>query len=340
MNTDPDTPNPLRVLQIAQLPPEPSSRTAWLIQNLWAYQAVGLIGGAPKCCKTYLALEMALAVASGTPCLGRFHVHNPGPVLLFAAEDAPPHIHDRLRGLARARRVNFDNLNVFLILTEQLRLDIHADRERLAAAIKRHRPRLLILDPFVRLHRLDENSATEISALLADLRALQRRFHLAVLLVHHTRKGTGAVAGQALRGSSDLHAWGDSNLYLKKIDDHIRLTIEHRAARAPEPITIQLNGHPARLQITTSTPPPQQKHLNQHILDALHQHTHPLTQALLRDTLKVRNQSLTTALRDLQAHNKITHTNDGWTLPTRLPASNAQPKTRTGDPSPLTNQMT
>ena len=50
------------------------------------------------------------------------------------------------------------------------------------------RPRLLILDPLIRLHRLEENAAPQIAALLSYLRELQREFHLAVLLVHHARK--------------------------------------------------------------------------------------------------------------------------------------------------------
>jgi hypothetical protein len=48
---------------------------------------------------------------------------------------------------------------------------------------------------------------------LAFLRELQRRHDIAVVLVHHDRKGAGTIrAGQALRGSSEFHAWGDSNL--------------------------------------------------------------------------------------------------------------------------------
>ena len=46
----------------------------WLIEPLWAQYAVGIIGGAPKCCKSWLGLDMALSVASATPCLGRFAV--------------------------------------------------------------------------------------------------------------------------------------------------------------------------------------------------------------------------------------------------------------------------
>jgi hypothetical protein len=317
MTTAPEATEPLRVLPVAQLPPEPAGRPAWLIEDLWAHQAVGLIGGAPKSGKTFLALEIALAVAAGTPCLGRFPVHDPGPVLLFAAEDAPPQVRDRLRGLAHIRGADFDHLPLFLILAEQLRLDRGPDPERLAHAVSQHQPRLLVLDPFVRIHRAEENSASEISRLLADLRTLQRRFDLAVLLVHHTRKGNGPAAGAALRGSSDFYAWGDSYLYLHKTPDHIRLTVEHRAARAPDPITLALTDEPVHLKVTAAPPRTQDTDLNQQVLHLLRQRPAPMTQVQLRASLQVRNQSLTTALRDLEANHQISRANHGWTLSSR-----------------------
>ena len=60
----------------------------WLIDELWADQAVGILGGEPKCCKSFLALDMAVSVASGTACLRRFPVVRTAPVLVFPAEDA------------------------------------------------------------------------------------------------------------------------------------------------------------------------------------------------------------------------------------------------------------
>ena len=65
--------------------------------------AVGLIGGAPKSGKTFLALELAVAVASGRPCLGRFAVPCPGPVLVLAAEDSPHQVKRRIQGIAHVR---------------------------------------------------------------------------------------------------------------------------------------------------------------------------------------------------------------------------------------------
>ena len=76
----------------------------------------------------------------------------------------------------------------------------------------------MLLDPLGRLHGIDENSAIEVAGLLAYFRTLQRRLDLSVVLVHHTRKNAagGAASGQRLRASSDIHAFGDSNLYLRQ----------------------------------------------------------------------------------------------------------------------------
>jgi hypothetical protein len=81
----------------------------------------------------------------------------------------------------------------------------------LADTVARLQPHLLIFHSFVRLHRIDENASGEVAPLLAYLRELQRRYGVAVLVVHHARKSSGdARAGQALHGSSEFHAWGDS----------------------------------------------------------------------------------------------------------------------------------
>jgi len=77
------------------LPTQPAYRLAlapeeerWLVEGFWSERAVGIVGGEPKCCKSFLALDLAVSVASGKPFLRRFPVHRPGCVLLFAAEDS------------------------------------------------------------------------------------------------------------------------------------------------------------------------------------------------------------------------------------------------------------
>jgi biotin operon repressor len=113
----------------------------------------------------------------------------------------------------------------------------------------------LILDPFIRLHRVEENDASQIAPLLSFLRQLQRRFAMAVALVHHARKDAGNQRpGQALRGTSELHGWGDSNLYLRRQNDRLTLTTEHRAAASQERIGLQLSQAGPALALSVITP--------------------------------------------------------------------------------------
>ena len=291
----------------------------WLVSQLWSQHAVGIVGGEPKCCKSFLALDLAVAVAGGVPCLRRFAVLDPGRVLLYAAEDAHPIVRRRLEGIATAVGVNLRDLDIQVITAPTLRLDLPADRLSLQEAVARLQPRLLILDPFVRLHRIDENASGEVAPLLAYLRELQRRYALAVLVVHHAKKGAGNVrAGQALRGSSEFHAWGDSNLYLRRDGDALTLAIEHRAAPALKPMKIELveAGEALALQLVerSDTEPPAPSSLDERITATLAAAASPIPFADLRSQCRVRAAPLYERLAELAASGRIIRSGNGGYL--------------------------
>ena len=152
--------------------------------NSGTAQAVGIIGGTPKTYKTWMALEMAVAVASGSACLATFGVPSPRPVLLYAAEDSQSTLRLRLESLTHHHALQLRHLDIRVIIADSLRLDRIPDQERLEATLLLHRLALLILDPLVRLHAIDENAAGEIAALLGYLRLLQRKTGAAIALVH------------------------------------------------------------------------------------------------------------------------------------------------------------
>src|SRR5499433_1252077 len=304
------------------LPVEPAWRLAehapelrWLVTHLWSQDAVGIVGGEPKCCKSFLALDLAVAVAAGAPCLRRFEVPNPGRVLLYAAEDAPDIVRRRLEGIATAAGVSLRDLDIQVITAPSLRLDLAADRVSLQEAVARLQPKLLILDPFVRLHRIDENASGEVAPLLAYLRELQRSSALAVLVVHHAKKGAGNVrAGQALRGSSEFHAWGDSNLYLRRDGDTLTLAVEHRAAPALKPMKIELveAGEALALQLVERSEPavPVPSSIDERIMAALTAAASPIPFAELRSHCRVRTATLYERLAALTATGRIVKAGD------------------------------
>ena len=71
---------PLPVVRVGEIQSQENAQR-WLVEGLWGASSVGVIGGAPKCAKTWLGLDMALSVATGTACLGKYAVPEPGPVL-------------------------------------------------------------------------------------------------------------------------------------------------------------------------------------------------------------------------------------------------------------------
>jgi hypothetical protein len=312
---------PLPTTRAAQLAAPETSATQWLIEGLWSTEAVGIIGGEPKCGKSFLALDLAVAVASGAPCLRRFLTRQSGAVLLYAAEDAWHIVRQRLAGIACAARVNFESLAIHVITVPTLRLDRSEHQQALQATVAHLQPKLLVLDPFVRLHAIDENAAGEVAPLLAYLRSLQRHHHTAVALVHHARKGAAHErGGQALRGSSELHAWGDSNLYLRRHTQNLYLNIEHRAAAGTDRLQLTLKAKPPALALEVveqsptapcDQPPTSSQQRIEQILAAA---TAPITQRQLRQAAKMRASHVAEVLAKLVADGRVSRSADGYRL--------------------------
>jgi len=317
----------LPTLPAHRLAARPQERR-WLIDQLWADEAVGIVGGEPKCCKSFLALDMAVAVAGGVPCLQRFAPARTGRVLLYAAEDALHVVRQRLAGIAAAAGRDLAALDIHVITAPAVRLDVERDRDALVDTIVELSPKLLVLDPFVRLHRIDENLSGEVAPLLAYLRELQRRFHLAVVLVHHARKGGAKMrAGQALRGSSEFHAWGDSNLYLRRHGDQLTLSVEHRAAASIAAVALQLavDGEAVALAAVdrrlaepaapVAAPASAGASTAEQKIEAqLAAAASPLTAAMLRKLCRIRNATVTVALADLVAAGRVRKDAAGYVI--------------------------
>ncbi len=75
--------------------------------------------------------------------------------------------------------------------------------------------------------------------------------------MHRAKKSGGRLrAGQALRGSSEFHAWGDSNLYLRRDGATLTLTVEHRAAASTPAIDLEFVSHNDALALLVLTSAP------------------------------------------------------------------------------------
>src|SRR5207249_6723938 len=91
-----------------------------------------------------------------------------------------------------------------------------------------------------------------MAALCQSLLRLRDASKAALIVVHHVRKSIGREEiGSAFRGSSALHAVGDSYLLLTRPSAHLSATVElrfqFRYAAPPEPRLLQLDRKSTRL---------------------------------------------------------------------------------------------
>ncbi len=142
--------------------------------------------------------------------------------------------------------------------------------------------------------------------------------------MHQTPKNAagGAAAGQGLRGSDDIHAFGDSNLNLRRSREHLVLSSEHRAATAATSVTLELvatDAQTTHLEVigelrdgpTKLTMEGKRRGLEERVLDLLSQGV-TVTRAQLRDPLGVKNERLGEALKSLERAGGLCRTPAGW----------------------------
>lgn len=198
--------------------------TPWQIEGLLPNASVATIGGIPKTSKTWVALEMAISIATGSDALGHFKVKGQGSAALFLAEDDQRSTRNRLRSIAAFKGLNPKDAvkDIYVHNRKHIHLSNDNDFRNLIVICKRI-PNLkcVILDPLRDLHNTDENSSTEMSFLGAKLRALRNILNCTVIFVHHMGKikDSGSKrGGQLLRGSTALHGLVDAGIYLLDLE--------------------------------------------------------------------------------------------------------------------------
>lgn len=78
------------------------------------------------------------------------------------------------------------------------------DVDLLIETLKRERVDVLIVDPAIRAHRLPENDNKAIDLMMDQFARIAHEADVAILLVHHTRKGAGGGDMDAARGASSM----------------------------------------------------------------------------------------------------------------------------------------
>ena len=207
----------LTIDELEALPPP-----KWLIPGVLTEGSLAAIYGAPESGKSFLAVDMSMAVAGGIDWHGR--AVERGAVLYIAAEGAPG-LGKRVRAWKMSRGAQGQAFD-FRLMRDELNLAAEKDgavRAFVKAVADELGPlKLIVIDTLNQTAAgADENSAKDMSRYIASMKRLRDTTGAAVVVVHHS----GKDASKGMRGSTALLGAMDATVEVERDKDGRAITV-------------------------------------------------------------------------------------------------------------------
>lgn len=198
---EPVIPREIRFVE-SPLPPEPAGLSVmsaleilttdwpepvWAVPG-WLPTGVAILAGKQKIGKSWLALQLARAVARGEEFLGS-RVER-GTFLYLALEDHPRRLRQRMEKQGWPNEQIFE-LSGFMLRTQfedQVGDLASGGAQTLARLIRERQYRLVVIDTFSRAIRGDQNDNDLMTMALAPIQEMAHTCNCVVLLIDHHRK--------------------------------------------------------------------------------------------------------------------------------------------------------
>lgn len=290
-----------------------------------------LLAGKPKLGKSWLALQLALSVATGQSFLNKPVA--PGEVLYLALEDSPQRLQRRTQLLDYSGQQGEVHFCTTLPDGYEDRLIVVADWLQAHPGA-----RCVIIDVWGRfmpeLNGKDEYG--QITRALQPLQVLAHAHGVALVLVHHAKKGEGDGSDtfDQVLGSTALTSNADATLMLTRHRNQTQATL-HLTGRDVNERSIPLSRSGVRWDASQSTDPPlppaQQEVLS--MVGAGHHTAATIAQALGKQRTAVQN-----TLQTLLGTGLLRQ--DGRGQPYYLPDQSSRPPEETPLPSGQVGDMT
>ena len=252
---------------LSQVVQEHIPRPRWLIKDIWTKGGLGFISGAPKSYKSWMALDMAVTVATGGYWMNQpgYRCAKPLPVLYLQEEDDIRLVMDRLGKITEAKApdqfwhgqmtitgehttVNGKtSLDVFWSPpTHDIPLAMHVQTGFIASdpswqawldgIVEEGKFAMVLIDTLgTVVGDVDTDKSGDLmTKVLKPLRQVARKHDCAICVVHHNKKAAnqGGRAGQDMLGSTALHAWVECAIYARSKDAKGEIQIEREAKLA------------------------------------------------------------------------------------------------------------
>jgi hypothetical protein len=236
----------------------------YIIGDLFEADTLGLIFGDPGCGKSFLAVDIALSVATGTPFHGQDAKQG---AVFFIAGEGHNGLARRFAAWSHARGVSLAGVPLFKSERAAQFLDgasAKAVADAVAALAAQHGPpALIIIDTLARNFGAgDENNTKDMSEFVVAVDDLKARFPgCSVLIVHHS----GHAEKQRARGAMALKGALDCEYRVEKDGANVKLVnTKMKDAEPPQDVyfsfmQVDLDGV-AKSAVLEATEPPERQH--------------------------------------------------------------------------------
>lgn len=198
------------IIKLSDLISEEYPENRWIIEQLVPEEGIVILSGASGSFKTWLIMDMALAVAEGRDFLGMFKTEQ-SKVLIIDEENGKRLYNERFKKITTLTEapIYLSSMGKFMVNGD--------DVKSVVEFCKRERIRLVIIDSMARVNTGDENSSKDTTKFFALLRDFTGN-SISVILIHHNRKPgmTSYDASVDMRGSSDIRAAIDVQLAVRR----------------------------------------------------------------------------------------------------------------------------
>ena len=221
-----------RADQIEIRPPD------WLLRGAIERDAFALVFGDPGCGKSFLAIDWACRVATGTPWRG--YDVKAGPVVYVAGEGQQG-FGRRIRAWSEHHGVGLDGVPLYL--SPAVAMPDPADLKALITAIDTgvaavgQRPTLIVLDTLARnFGGGDENATPDMGRFVLACDAVRTLYGCTVLVVHHS----GHADKSRARGAIALKAALDAEYRLSNEGGLLLTATKMKEAELPPTLSMEL----------------------------------------------------------------------------------------------------
>lgn len=231
-DSGPPRPRRLQLTRAADIEIRPPD---WLLRGMLERDSFALVFGDPGCGKSFLAIDWACRIATGTPWRG--HAVSSSPVVYIAGEGQQG-FGRRIRAWSEHNGVSLADAPLYV--APAVAIPDAGQVAELMQAIESlgEPPALIVLDTLARCFGGgDENSTQDMSKFVSACDTIRQRYHCTILVVHHT----GHADKSRARGAIALKAALDAEYRLAKDGGLVLRATKMKDAETPAPVAMELS---------------------------------------------------------------------------------------------------